>query len=54
MARLRYLLSDRLERAQESYEILLFLRSQFEFVNQVEELNRVFQGEQPPVVKIGR
>jgi hypothetical protein len=43
-----------LQRTQESNEVLFLLRRQLKFVDQVEELYRVFQREQTPIVHIGR
>jgi hypothetical protein len=43
---------DRLELAHEGDQVGLFLGAQLEAENQVEELQRVLEGEQPAVVEI--
>lgn len=39
-----------LQGEQERYQVLLFLRRELGAEDQVEELDRVFEGQQPPVV----
>src|SRR2546425_13072593 len=43
-----------LERAQEGQEVLLLLLGQASAHDEVEELDRVVEGQQPPVVQVGR
>ena len=36
------------------HEVLFFLRRQFGFENEIEEFDRILQGQEPPVVQVWR